>query len=368
MSTSKTRNVSFDYLRILAIFLIVMHHTYFTLKGRNTDHESFSYLCMMLLGSGGKVGVNLFALITGYFMWNKDWSAKRVLSFVFQTIVVAWIIVVLNLVFFDVHFSDIWSLMIPIFPIQGMPWWYLTAYFIVLLLSPFVNRLINSLDFKQSCWFVCVLLALTSILPFLHFQTLLVLPSSGTGASWLLVMYIVGTFLGRFKDRFKWSQSKIIALLGVTLLFQASLFCLILLQHKLGGIVERLVSLFGWGENMVWTDYNPLLLLISILLFALAMRFHVTKMPKILALVSQQTLLVYMFHVGSPMAWQIRGHIYKGYSAAMDWMTTIIIVLADSLFIWIIFTVISFVLAPLVNKTSDKATNVLVKILPENLK
>lgn len=81
----KQRNSNFELLRIVAMYLIVLHHC--------TVHGVFSYvsdnigmvehinnfLCIFL-SSGGKIGVTLFVLISGYFLSLKEFKIERLLK------------------------------------------------------------------------------------------------------------------------------------------------------------------------------------------------------------------------------------------------------------------------------------------------
>lgn len=64
---SKLRNSSFELLRIISMLLIVAHH--FAVHGKFYLTSSFSKNIFFLqsLSMFGKLGVNLFVLISGYF-------------------------------------------------------------------------------------------------------------------------------------------------------------------------------------------------------------------------------------------------------------------------------------------------------------
>lgn len=64
MSNEKNRQSNIECLRILAMLLIVAHH--FSVHGGGNFLEQFTtnYVWTEFISSGGKVGVNLFVLIT----------------------------------------------------------------------------------------------------------------------------------------------------------------------------------------------------------------------------------------------------------------------------------------------------------------
>lgn len=76
----KERNSSFELLRIISMFLIVMHH--YSVHGGFDFMIPFSmklYFVQCLV-MGGKLGVNLFVLISGYFLCKSDFKWKRIIK------------------------------------------------------------------------------------------------------------------------------------------------------------------------------------------------------------------------------------------------------------------------------------------------
>ncbi len=63
------RQSSIELLRIIAMILIVAHH--FEIHGGFAypqDAVSVNRIWMQFISSGGKVGVNIFVLLSGYFL------------------------------------------------------------------------------------------------------------------------------------------------------------------------------------------------------------------------------------------------------------------------------------------------------------
>lgn len=63
------RESNFELLRIIAMFLIVLHHAIYhgVLAVNNTKYPLNSSISF-ILGMGGRIGVFLFVLISGYFL------------------------------------------------------------------------------------------------------------------------------------------------------------------------------------------------------------------------------------------------------------------------------------------------------------
>lgn len=138
------RNPSLELLRIFAMFLIVCHH--FAVHGaihagRLSELLQFSFikvLWVQFLASGGKIGVNLFVLITGYFLIKstpKISSLVRLyLTTVFYTIPIYFLFVFLH----KTHFS-LETFLENLFPITTGRYWFITCYAVLFLFAPFLG-------------------------------------------------------------------------------------------------------------------------------------------------------------------------------------------------------------------------------------
>ena len=81
----RVRSSNIELLRILAMLMIVAHH-YVVNSGlinsieNQTIHEIRDYI-LLLIGWGGKTGINCFVFITGWFMCKSQISEKNSSSF-----------------------------------------------------------------------------------------------------------------------------------------------------------------------------------------------------------------------------------------------------------------------------------------------
>lgn len=73
---NKIRESNFELLRILSMFLIVLHH--FSVYSENLfEPGSTGYLLHYMFSVGGKLGVNCFFLISGYFLCEKERNINK---------------------------------------------------------------------------------------------------------------------------------------------------------------------------------------------------------------------------------------------------------------------------------------------------
>lgn len=198
--TNQNRQSNFELLRIVAMLLIVLHH-YCVNSGLtdfvNADIVSHNYHVNMFLTEfmsfGGKVGVNVFFMISGYFMisrnmkWNKVW--KLLAEVIFYNI-----IIYICLSFFaGYHYGHLETLevFVPfVFDISNS---FVGSYLLVYILSPVINQWMNSLSKKQWQFALMILLSYFTLLGSLPTN-----PSLWNYFGWGITMYILGGYIAKF--------------------------------------------------------------------------------------------------------------------------------------------------------------------------
>ena len=78
------RNSNLELLRIIAIFMIVFHHIGFYGLKIESDLFTYNYIIKSFLALPGKLGVNIFILISAYFMTNTKFEYKKLIKLVSQ--------------------------------------------------------------------------------------------------------------------------------------------------------------------------------------------------------------------------------------------------------------------------------------------
>lgn len=190
----KIRQSNIELLRIVSMLLIIGHHL--------AIHSGFDFskqllnmnnLWLQFILMGGKIGVNLFLLISGYFLINSrkvklQKAVKLWLQIFFYSIALYFLSIQMGLDKFSTQ-----SFIEHLFPITFDIWWFASCYFLLFLMHPFLNRMINSQTYRQNLDFLLLALFLGSIIPAL----------SGTDNQvnsfiWFMIMYITGGFLRKY--------------------------------------------------------------------------------------------------------------------------------------------------------------------------
>lgn len=143
------------------MFLIVAHH--FSLHSGfkfATETVSLNRLWIQLIQLGGKIGVNVFVLISGYFLvTSKHLRPEKILKLWIQIFFYSFIIVALFLIAGKESFSAK-SFIKNFFPITFNQYWFASAYFVLFLLYPYINILLTTLkksEYRKMLILLCVM-------------------------------------------------------------------------------------------------------------------------------------------------------------------------------------------------------------------
>ena len=167
------RNSSIELLRIIAMFMILMHHFivhngYDVLKLPLGPERIFFQLVMQ---GGGKVGVVIFFSISAWFFLDKEQTIKSNLKrvWIMERELLFWslCLVAFYLVFDRADLGA--KLMVKsVMPLSMGVWWYATAYAIFLALLPFLAKGLKELGREYHFALaatVLVIWGLTSFIP-----------------------------------------------------------------------------------------------------------------------------------------------------------------------------------------------------------
>ncbi len=184
------RKSSIELLRILSMLLITMHH-YSVHGGFNTTQDtlSFNKILVQFLASGGKLGVDCFVLITGYFMINSSFKTNKILKLYFQILFYSIIIYILFYYFGYTNFG-IKAVLKNIFPIIFGKYWFATTYVLLYLISPFLNFLLRNLQKSLYINLIFLLFFVWSFLP-----TFTTAQPGFSPLGWFITLYILAAYI-----------------------------------------------------------------------------------------------------------------------------------------------------------------------------
>lgn len=290
---TQERNYGIDLLRIVATFMIIILHilgvggVIYTI-----DASSPVYVTAWLLEFGAYCAVNCYALISGYV---GIYSKFRVSNILLLWIQVVFTTLIITVVFYflgvDVTITDIKEACTPV---TSQLYWYFTAYVCLYLLTPFLNKLVASLNEKWAKYFLLISMILFSVVP-TFWETDLYLVNYGYSAAWLIILYLVGGIIRKYYS--KVSMKKRIFLVGYLL------NVLLTLLSKLG--IEYLIernSFSMFGSNFLMNYNSPTIVLAGVCLLLLFANLNVKKNVKPIAFFAPFTFGVYVIH-SHPIIW-----------------------------------------------------------------
>ena len=193
----KDRLPNFELLRVVCMFMILILH--FLGKGNvlsEVNLDSVNYIMAMGLEFLSLVSVNCFALITGWFMGNKEIKEEDVKNKVVNLWGRTWIyscsIYLILLLTRTISFNFL-DCFFAIFPFFSKEYWFISSYIVLYCLIPFINKMISGVTDKT--YMLCVLFIVFCAWPtFFPFADTLD-NTQGCGIIWLIFMYLVGAYL-----------------------------------------------------------------------------------------------------------------------------------------------------------------------------
>ena len=294
LSKKTFRQSNIELLRIVAMLLIICHH--FSLySGFNypTDTLSINRLWVQFVQMGGKIGVNIFILISGYFLVSaQSIKTSKIVKFwgqVFFYSMCTFVIFVAS----GLRPFGIEELIHHLFPIIFAQWWFPTLYFLLLLLAPYINRFLRTMDRLQYACFLVVLSIIWCIIPTFTEQMMqcnLLLCS--------IFVYSIGGYIKTFNVKVKSSSLKLIGLAIFTI---GLTFSTVILFDYLG--IKH--SFFANRITTFYDMWDLPIIIISVLLFLGFIKINIPY-NKYINAISAATFGVYLIHENGyirPIIW-----------------------------------------------------------------
>lgn len=299
----KERMANLEVLRCVAMMMVVVLH-YLGKGGLLPDLTaplSAQDTVAWLLEAFCIVAVNVYMMISGYFLCESSFKLSRLLALWIQLWLYSVGIGVLAAVTGIVPAAEVSThyYLTLLFPVTMGHYWFLTAYVFLYLLLPFVGMGLRRMT-KQQFQVALVLLLfsfclLKSLLPFRLEED-----SKGYDCLWYLCVFCVAAYLRRFGIPFlqKKSRALLLYLIGVLGTFGEAM--VLHLFYLRTGSMELILK--------IPYEYNHIFpLLASVGLFGLFLDSRIQgKIGSVAVKIAPYTLGVYLLHenLGVRYAWQ----------------------------------------------------------------
>lgn len=194
----ENRKSNFELLRIILIIMVLILH-YIGIGGVRDNSSGITLYILNFAEAAFRPSVNVFVIITGYFMISKN-SIKlsKIIQLIYITVFYGVIIyfIVIATKLYDLNIE---SLKIFIKSITDS--WFITTYIILYLLIPFINKLVKILSKKNFEILLLVITFFFSIWP--SIWTSITVDDGGYGIINFIFMYLIGTYIKLYKDDIK---------------------------------------------------------------------------------------------------------------------------------------------------------------------
>lgn len=188
---NKQRQSNLELLRILSIMLIMMMHSF------GTPLSTLNEYVVIGVSVIGNIGTTCFIILSGYF--GIKCNVKKLVQLDIM-------IILYSLAGFltDYCLTGEFSareFLSCLIPITSHRYWFLSCYFFLCILSPFINEYIDGLERKRMGELIGVMLFLFALLPTLFGFD--VMQDGGKGLVNMTLAYVIGRYLGKYADEMK---------------------------------------------------------------------------------------------------------------------------------------------------------------------
>ena len=197
----KMRNSNLELFRIIVMLFIIAHHYVVNSGLLAVDGPIYEApllgqsIFLLLFGAWGKVGINCFVLISGYFMCKSQISVKKFVKLLGEIMfyrIIFYTIFILS----DYELFSLTAFARVILPITTVKDGFSSCYILFFLCIPFLNVLIKSMTEKQHIY---LLLLLGFI--YVFFGTLPFFKVNMNYVSWFVVLYLIAAYIRMYPKK-----------------------------------------------------------------------------------------------------------------------------------------------------------------------
>lgn len=305
------RESNFELMRLISMFFIVLYHFLIATGGDLINHTTgITTIILEIVAMLIIVHVNSFVLITGYFQCQKKFSWSKTI----KLISMAWFYkIIIGAIFY--YFGgvklNLTNIILLISPLEFENNWFLTVYISLILISPYINIMLDKLSQQEHRKLVLLLVVMFSIIPTITNQH--TFSNYGFSIIHFVFVYILGAYLKKYpineNIHFQYySNKKKIAIFICAFLFCGIFnfllyeFCKNIIQINNNNFIVYMSNCIT--ENM-FNYQNPILIVQSISYFLI---FETLKVKnKLINLLASNIFAIYII-TENPY---IRGWMYS---------------------------------------------------------
>ncbi|MGM9803105.1 MAG: acyltransferase [Muribaculaceae bacterium] len=298
----KQRLPNFEILRVMAMLMIVIGHffwhgmlvtcptdIYKIVYSASNFSQISQFFFLQILYIVSNMGVNLFVMITGYFMITSSpkWERLPIVWFHVMFYCVVIYAIVVSTGFWELSVKGI---IVQFIPVLSGRYWFVTQYVGLIILAPVINIIVRNLSKQQCSALLFVLLAMDFV----------VMYNVGYGSYYsgehtlfhFITMYLLAGYIRTHKVNISAKKSVAAFFLSVVII----LFMIVLCEVYNNFCAKQLL------ENMTLstalTDNNSLTLFTSLFFFLWISKLKINQnlFIRVLVWIAPYTFGVYLIH------------------------------------------------------------------------
>ncbi len=367
----KKKNSSIELLRIFSMLLIItLHFTGHGVDVTNFDNFSLKYYIGWLMRGVAYISVNCYVLVTGYLLCMSKFNIKRLFSIILETLFYS-VIIYLLLVLTQKEIFSAFSLLKCFIPILSGEYWFVTIYFGLYLLSPFLNFTIKNMSQKQHFYLIVLLFFLFSAIPTFFFFSKWLNYGDGYGIVWFIVLYYVSSYIRKYVDINSLRKYKRKILLITLFLWVAPLISKLLIA-----VITLLLKGRTIGSSLFYNNISIIIFLSSISTFLMFLLIEIKNnyIENIVFFLGKCTFGVYLIHDNNyirPILWNYVSK-YVGKTSGTYLISSFVIILLIFFSCALIDSIRNLLFKllkkiPLFINTNDKISNYVNNFIENNI-
>lgn len=277
----KIRNSNIELLRIISMIFILFNH-YSSHLGicKNLVNNTINKIILNCT-SLGRIGVCIFVMITGYFLYKSDnVKLKKLIKIIFQTLFYSIIGYLIYSLIINNNFSlKMFIKRLFVLILDGKSYWFVKCYLFLYILHPYINRVINSFNKNEFIKYLVVLIVLFLLIPTLLKQNLYF-----NDLISFIIYYSLGAYFNKYNSIFDNKKNNIIILISSLLLVFSSVILIIIFN----------INYFK-PTYFINNGFSFFVIIIASCIFNLFKNMNI-KNNKLINIISSTTFGIYLIH------------------------------------------------------------------------
>lgn len=293
----KQRNANMDLLRIVSMLLIILLHS--------IDHSGIleasetapfaAQLWVRFTYMLTQVCVNCYVLISGYFLVTSKFRLQKLVALwmevVFYSLTVRIVFILTG--YRPLSISSILSCFVPVFTGR---YWFITIYFGLYLIFPFLNIAIRAMNRFQHTILNVILFVLFSVMVSVHPSYAGMNSGGGWGLAWFVVLYFAAAWFRLYYNKKTKLMPTLIYIIG-----SLAIACgFVLVGNRIPFVRTVLGNLYRYDSVAAYV--------FSLCVLAIFINIKInTSINRVIIFIAPATFGVYLIHAHadfSPWSWE----------------------------------------------------------------